>query len=321
MKMIQLQSKVLLTTSAFFLFAISLTSCKKDDDGTNSGSAATTIKVTDAASDDANVSGAFVTISEIKLDGQTVQGFTKTTVDLAAYQNGNTKNIGTFNLEGKTYSSITFVLDFDTDANGTAPGSYVLTSANVKHKLTSSSNVITVTKNFTLQANASNSIIADFDLRKMIVAQTGDPADQYNFATAAELQNDVRVVAETNAATISGTLTDAVSGSAKVVAYAYKKGSFNRATELQGQGSSNVQFSNAVSSTLVGASGYYQLHFLENGEYEVHFASYKDTNTDGKFELQGTLVVLAGGGLNILNLLLNTNATLTLNVTATAVIP
>ncbi len=319
--MIKLKNKILLIAPAALLFAMSFSSCKKDDDDTNSGSAATTIKVTDAASDDANVSGAFVTISEIKVDGQSVQGFTKTTVDLAAYQNGNTKTIGTFNLQGKTYSSITFVLDFDADANGNAPGCYVLTTGNVKHKLTTTSNVITVTKNFTLQSDASNSIVADFDLRKMIVAQTGNPADQYDFATSAELQNDVRIVAETNAAKISGTLTDGISGSGKVVVYAYKKGTYNRTTEMQGQGTSNVQFKNAVTSALVGAGGSYQLNFLEAGDYEVHYASYKDTNADGKFELMGTLVVLAGGGLDILNLRVNVNTTLTMNATATAVLP
>lgn len=320
--MIKLKNRLPIVASAFLLLALSVASCKKSDDSNSgSGTAATTIKITDAASDDVNVTGAFVTISEIRVDGQAVQGFTKTTVDLAAYQNGNTKTIGNFNLEGRTYSSISFVLDFDADATGNAPGCYVLTTGNVKHKLTTTSNVITVTKNYTLLAGASNSIVADFDLRKMIVAQTGNPADEYDFATTAELQNDVRVVAETNSGTISGTLTDAVSGSGKVVAYVYKKGTFNRTTELQGQGASNVQFSNAVSSTLVGAGGAYQLHFLEAGDYEVHYASYKDTNADGKYELQGTLVVLTSAEIDILNLHININATLTLNATATAVLP
>ena len=134
MKMIKMKNRFLFIAPAVLLFAMSFTSCKKNDD-TNSGSASTAIKVTDAPLDDANVSGVFVTIAEIKLDGQTVQGFTKTTVDLATYQNGSTKTIGTFNLEGKVYSSITFVLDFDADANGNAPGSYVLNTGNVKHKL------------------------------------------------------------------------------------------------------------------------------------------------------------------------------------------
>ena len=311
-----------IATGGLLLFSMTLASCKKDNkDDSGSGSASTTFKVTDAAIDDASVNGAFVTITDIKLDGQSVQGFTKTTVDISAYQNGATKTLGTFNLQGKTYSNITFVLDFNTDANGVAPGSYVLTTGGVKHKLQSSSNIITVTKSFALQSSASNSIVADFDLRKMIVHQAGTPTDHFDFATAAELQNDIRIVAESNTGTISGTLTDNISASGKVVAYAYKKGTFNRSVEMQGQGASNVQFQNAVSSSVVAAGGAYQLHFLESGDYEIHYVSYKDTNADGEFEVNGTLVVIAGGGLDLLNLHVASNTTLTLNATATAVLP
>lgn len=309
-------SAVLLISGASLL---TLTSCKKDD--TSSGNAPTTIKVTDAPIDDASVTGAFVTITDIQLDGRSVQGFTKSTVDIRAFQNGNTHTLGNFNLEGKTYNNLTFVLDFNTDASGNAPGSYVVTTGGVKHKLQSSSNIITVNKNLTLQGNAANSIVADFDLRKMIVAQTGGGADRYDFATAAELATSIRVVAEGNTGKITGTLTDPLSGSAKVVAYAYKKGTYNRSAEMQGSGASNIRFKNAVSSSLVASGGSYQLHFLESGDYEVHFASYKDTNNDGIFELMGTLVVNSAAGIDILNLKVNSNATLTANVTATAVLP
>ena len=202
---------------AFFIAAFSLTSCKKDSSG-GSGSANTTIKVTDAAIDDASVSGAFVTITDVKLDGQSVQGFNKTTVDLNAYQNGATRTLGNFNLNGRTYNSITFVLDFDMDANGNSPGCYVLTGA-VKHKLQSTANSITINKNITLQSGASNSIVADFDLRKMIIHQSGGTSDHFDFATAAELQSSVRIVSENSTGTISGTITDNVSGSVKVIAY------------------------------------------------------------------------------------------------------
>ena len=306
---------------SFFIAAFSLMSCQKDsDDPSGSGTASTTIKVTDAPIDDASVNGAFVTITDIKLDGQSVQGFSKTTVDLIAYQNGATRTLGNFNLQGRTYSSITFVLDFDMDASGNAPGCYVLTGA-VKHKLQSTANSITVNKSFTLQGGASNSIVADFDLRKMIIHQSGGASDHFDFATAAELQSSVRIVAESSTGTISGTLTDVVSGSGKVVAYVYKKGTFNRTVEMQGQGASSVEFKNAVNSALVSGSGSYQLHFLESGDYEIHFASYKDTNADGEFELKGTLVVVGAGGIDLLGLKVNANASLKVDVTATAVLP
>lgn len=323
---LKLQLSGIVTLSIIF-FLLTLASCSKNDNNNGgSGSAATAIKVTDGPIDDASVSGAFVTIADIKVDGVSIQGFTKTTVDLAAYANGSTKTLGNFNLTGKTYSSITFVLDFDADASGNAPGCYVLSSTAVKHKLQTTSNIITVSKSYTLQNGVSNSIVADFDLRKMIIHQTGGGADHYDFATTAELQNDVRLVVENQTGTISGNLTDNISGSTKIIAYVYKKGTFNRITEMSGQGSSNVQFSNAVSSSVVvsgltAGSYSYQLHFLESGLYEVYFASYKDTNADGEFELQGTLVAVAGGGLDLLNLNVGANATLTLNVTASGVLP
>lgn len=309
------RSAIATVIAIFSLFA-----CTKNDSD-ESSMASTTIKITDAPVDDASVTGTFVTIADIKLDGQSVQGFTKTTIDISAYQNGATQTLGTFNLQGKTYSTITFVLDFDNDASGNAPGCYVLTTGAVKHKLKSTANSITVSKTITLDGGVANSIVADFDLRKMIIHESGGAADHYDFATAAELESAVRVVAEGKTGTISGTLTDNISLSEKVVAYVYKKGTFVRATEIQGQGSSNIEFKNAVSSSLVSNTGVYQLHFLEAGDYEIHFASYKDTNADGEMELKGTLVVVGAGGLDLLGLTLNMSASLTVNATVTAVLP
>jgi len=322
MKKIQITSKLCgISIGAFFLFSTILASCSKSDDsngGGGSGTANTTFKVTDAPIDDASVTAAFVTISDIKLNGVSVSGFTKTTVNLLALQNGSTQSIGNFNLSTGTYSNVTFVLDFDTDASGNTPGSYVMTSGSVKHKLQSSTNVITATKTIALIGSGTNEIVADFDLRKMIIHTAG--ADHYDLATSAELNNDVRLTVENN--TISGTVTDnTVGGAGKIIVYAYKKGTFNRATELSAQGASGVQFANAVTSATVTAGGNYQLHFLDSGAYELYFASYKDTNADGEYELQGTLVATVGGGLDLLNLNLSANATLTANVTATAVLP
>ena len=309
--------------AAALLFSSVFLSCTKNDSGygggVSSNYASTALKITDAAIDDAAVQGAFVTITDIQLDGQSVQGFNKTTVDLAAYQNGSTKTLGNFNLQGKTYTSITFVLDFATDASGNFPGCYVLNNSGVKSQLTSNSNIVTVTKGFSLVAGASNSIVADFDLRKLIIHQSGG-SDHYNFVTSAEMQGAVRLVVENQTGTISGTLTDAVSGSGKVIVYAYKKGAFVRSQEVQGQGSSNIEFKNAVSSAVVNGSGYYQLHFLESGEYELHFAKYTDANADGEFDLTGTLIIIGAGTIDPLNIVVSSGLTLSLNATATGVL-
>ena len=310
-------------TATALLILLTFASCKKDDStngGGGTGYAPTAIGVTDAPIDDATVTGAFVTIADIQLDGKSVQGFTRTTLDLNAYQNGSVRSLGNYNLQGKTYSSITFVLDFDMDATGNSPGCYVVSNGGIKSKLNSNSNIVTVSKNFQLTNGVSSSLVADFDLRKMIIHQTGGGADHYDFVTAAEMTTAIRLVVEGGSGIISGTLTDNVSGSTKVVAYAYKKGTFNRATEIQGQGTSNIEFKNAVSSALVSGSGFYQLHFLESGDYEIHFASYKDLNGDGQFELIGTLIVVGSGGIDLLSLTLNANATITANAIATGVL-
>lgn len=317
--MTNIKNKLPLFLAGILFSSIIFISCKKDDSENNGYGGNTTLKITDAPFDDAAVSGVFVTIAGIKLDGVSVQGFAKTTVNLATYQNGATRTIGNFNLEGRTYNSITFVLDYDMDASGNAPGSYVLTVNNAKHKLQSTASEITVSRRFDIDAGASNSIVADFDLRKMITRQSGDPADMYDLATAAELESSIRIVSENNAGTISGLLNDVVSHSDRVVAYVYKKGTFNRATELQAQGTSGIQFKNAVSSSLVSGRGQYEFHFLESGDYEVHFASYRDANADGEFELAGTLIVTGLNDIDLLNLSLGLNASLSVDVTATGV--
>lgn len=298
------------------LSSLTFTSCKKDDNGTDSGNAQTSMGVTDAAIDDPTVSGVFVTITDVKLDGQSVSGFTKTTVNLAAFRNGSINTIGNFKLKGKTYSTVTFVLDYDHDASGNAPGAYVMTTDNVKHPLQNSSSSITITKTFTLSDTTGNAIVADFDLRKMIVHPATGDTTTFTLVTSAELQNSVRIVNQNTCATISGIFTKTSDSSDAVVAYIYKKGTFSL-SETQGQGASNIQFVNAVTSTTVGADGSYKFSFIDSGNYEIHFANYRDINHTGRLKL---FAIYTANSIaqDILNLLLDIRAFLTgINITAT----
>jgi hypothetical protein len=73
-------------------------------------------------------------------------------------------------------------------------------------------------------------------------------------------------------------------------------------------------------ATAAGVGSFnYNLSFLEAGEYEVHFASYKDTNADGVYEFQGTLNSTSSLDLN--NLAVAGGLTLTANATITGVTP
>ncbi len=77
----------------FFFIATSLvlilfSSCKKDKDDTQGK---LRLEITDAPVDDASVKSVFVTITSIKVGDTQLEGFSKTTIDLMAYQKGNTK--------------------------------------------------------------------------------------------------------------------------------------------------------------------------------------------------------------------------------------
>lgn len=250
-------------------------------------------EMTDAPSDDASIKGVFVTVTDIKADGKSISGFSKQTIDLKAYQDGNTKVLGNTSLDARTYSTLTLVLDVNQDASGNSPGCYVLTTDNIKHKLKNSAEgtlAITLDKSWRVAKNASSKIVLDFDLRKSIQADD-DPAIRYTFASDNNLRTAVRLVNTESAGNIEGSYSESNSSDAdKIVVYAYRKGTFNAATETEAQ--DGILFRNAVTSaevksTLTGKV--YTLAFLEEGEYELYFAGYTKNSTTGRFEMSAML--------------------------------
>lgn len=283
----------LITLICFLLF----TSCESDQDGfSNSGEVQ--VKITDAPSDDASIEGVFITVAEVKVDGESYNGFQgKKTIDIQAYQNGQTKVLGLAELEAKSYSNITLVLDMEEDENGNAPGCYVARTNNTKDDLRAngeSTIEITSQKSFEVAEDIRSSIVLDFDLRKSLQYESGSSNENsYSFVSQAEINTAVRIVSENNSGSIRGSFSTTGNANAdKIIVYAYKKGSFNRETETQAQGSGQILFKNAISSTsAVQSSGNYSydLSFLEEGEYEICTAAYNDSDNDGDFEFQGFL--------------------------------
>ena len=255
------------------------------------------MKITDAPSDDASIQGVFVTVAEVKIDGERYDGFQgKQTIDIMAYQNGNTKALGLAELEAGSYSNISLVLDTETDADGNSPGCYVLRDDNSKEDLAASgqsSLEISSQTSFEVVENATSSIVLDFDLRKSIQYEDNSSSEPaFSFVSQSELNTSVRTVEEDKSGNIDGSFeTSLLVDPDKVVVYVYEKGTFNKDTETQAQGSSNLQFKNAISSTTaVKASGSYSynLSFLEEGDYEVCMVSYQE-DEEGKFGFQGFL--------------------------------
>ena len=256
-------------------------------------------QITDAPSDDASIKSVIVTVADVKVDGKSVSGFTKQTIDLKAYHEGSTKLLGTGHLDAKTYSNLTLVLDVDHDVNGATPGCYVLTTANEQYKLRNSGTInILLNKNWNVVANAASTVVIDFDLRKTIRSMT-DISVRYNFVSDNDLSAAIRVVNQSKTGSISGSYSDQsnVSGD-KVIVYAYKKGSFNATTETQAAGDSGIMFAHAEANAEVkqGLTGKtFKLVFLEAGDYELHFATYNKDAGSNRFVFQSMLKSQASG--------------------------
>ncbi|MEM7657490.1 MAG: DUF4382 domain-containing protein [Bacteroidota bacterium] len=299
------------------LFAALLISCEPesaDPQGTVS------VALTDAPIDDASVQGAFVTVAAIKVDGELYTGLEgKQTIDLLAYQNGETLAFGETEIAAGTYQELSLVLDLESDASGQAPGCYVLTESGEKINLAGSlSNTIELRarQSFDVETSATTELVVDVDLRKAIQRSS---SDSYEFVSEAELDASVRAVQPASSGTVEGEVSANIGTELdQVVVYAYQKGTFNKEAETEAR--NGIAFRNAVSSSLAVHSGdtyLYTLAFLEAGEYDLCFANYADEDQDGKAEFTGFLnasVFLGGSVISTVSVEANTEIGLNLNI-------
>lgn len=286
------------TVGTFLTLMLIMVSCSDDDGNGSNQSYDTTFKMTDAPIDDANVEAVFVTVTDVKVDGVSLEGFTKTTFDLAALVNGETKTLGNLQIEQGAHSNIELQLDYAADASGNAPGCYVMKANGEKDQLEAESNSIFITDTFEVFANNTNEVVIDFDLRKTIKKEESATSSNFEFVSMSELSSGIRVVNEETTGNISGTVSDSQNTSDKIIVYAYKQGTFDANTETQGRGESNVTFANAVTSSEVkGINNAYSLNFLAEGEYEMVFASYSQEGNG--FQFTSLLTAESAAGLNL----------------------
>lgn len=276
------------------LFFVLIVSCSEDEATTVTPTTPTieakgkvSIEITDAPSDDPNINGVFVTVAEVKIDGQTFEGFSgKTTIELSAYHSGKTEALGLSELKTGSYSNITLVLDYETDANGNSPGCYALTKENQKESLATGNEQtaeLKVAKNFIIEEDETTDLVIDFDLRKAVKSENGS---NYSFAAKSDLEASLRVVEKSETGNVKGKGDSDYNDSKKIVVFAYTKGSYNE-SEMEGAS----KFNKAVTSAAITSDNQFTLAFLEEGEYELVFASYEDEDNDGKLELSSQLEI------------------------------
>lgn len=299
-------------------------SCSKNNDSITpapDGQGTVVMEVTDAPSDDANIKGTFVTVTEVRIDGKKFSGFSgKKTIELSAYQNGNVAALGLGNIQTGTYSNISLILDNATDQNGNAPGCYTMTTDNMKYNLTGSvsgQTEIVSNKAFEVKEKQQTNLVLDFDIRKAVTDNNGSAAGGYTFVSSADLNASTRLLIKTQTGGIKGNCANYKETNSKLIVYVYKKGAYN-SSETKGQGSGNVQFKNAVTSCLADGNGNYNLSFLEEGDYDVRFATCKN-NGNGQFILQSMLNL--NTLINLTSVSVKANTSVTLDVTVTGLLP
>jgi hypothetical protein len=307
----------------FFGCAVAMFTACGDDSSEPMGTGEVEFEITDAPIDDASVKSVIVTVADIKVDGQSLSGFTKQTIDLKAYYDGNTKLLGGSMMDARTYSNVALILDLETDAQGNTPGCYVLTQDNAKYKLKSTATGktdIIINQSWKVAKDAKTKIVMDFDLRKSI-RYSDDPSVRYSFVSDNNLNAAVRLVAKDRSGTIKGSYQDDANVDAeKIVVYAYKKGTFNASAETQAQGADGIYFKNAAASadikeTITGKA--FTIAYLQEGEYELHFAAYTKDSSTGRASFEAMLQTetsVNGTVSNIIKVQANTSITLSTRI-------
>lgn len=292
----------------FILFV----SCSEDDsmEGTDTGGGAeaTAVYITDSPIDEANVEAVFITVSEVKINGTAIEGFNKTTLEISSLSQGRTELLGELDLDAGTTSDISLMLA-ETDASGNGPGNYVMTSSGAKEELVAATE-ININDQAEIMGDAQNEIVLDFDLRKSLKHD----GESYSFVSESKLENNIRVVNKMNTGIVTGNVDNTSEANGDVVvAYAYKEGDFNESESSAN--SEGVNFSNAVSSSVVSdSSGEFEIHFLEEGDYELHFASYSDEDSDGKLEFTGMVEANTASNLDLSGFTVEANSEVNLQI-------
>jgi hypothetical protein len=131
------------------------------------------------------------------------------------------------------------------------------------------------------------------------------------------LNASTRLLIKTQTGAVKGNCANYKESNSKLIVYAYKKGTYTTA-ETKAQANGTVQFKNATTSCVADGNGNYNLAFLEEGNYELHYASYKNTG-NGQFTLQSMLTLNSVIDLNSISV--KANAAVTLNVTVLGFLP
>ena len=299
--------------------------CNKDTDVVAVRTGLIDISVTDAPIDNPEITGAFITIAGIKINGDTNLLANKITIDLLAYQDGNTKKLGIYSIPVGSYDQLELILDIQQDAHGGIPGCYISTLDGKKHNLAASPNLvkkITLSNmDITIMEDASTDLTIDFDLRKLIKVDTTNLAIKYQLIADRDIPSGIRVVNSELTGTIEGIIELGNHSNDKVLVFAYRSGSFITASETSTSVSNGLDFQNAINSSSIKVDGSFTLPFLPRGSYELIFAVYENTPQSQDFNYLGLLDAKSAAGYLLKDVNVEANNTVAIAVNSNGLLP
>ena len=282
-------TQLALRLSTVLLASITFATCSKGDaSGDGDGGeeyGRLRVELTDAASDDPDVSTVYITLAGAAIDGEELEQIgVRQTVDISNFTGGSTIQLGADQLmQTGRYRDLSLTLDLSNDAPGNGPGCYVERADGRIDALGSGAGKIELRLpvDFEITAGGQTRLIADVDLRKAIVREAN--TEDYAFVSGPDLASSVRVVDAAATGGIEGQIAsgDNTAGTVRVV-YAYPQGSVDLAAARMGD------FSDAMVSARVSNAGNFKLAFLPAGSYELVAAEYRDRDGDGSLEFAGT---------------------------------
>lgn len=257
-----------------FLFAF--TQCSDDENNATSGKLS--MSITDAPIDDENVASVILTFQKIEVHSEsegwiTLEQFDEpVSIDLLAYQNGESYFLTEEVIPAGDYNQIRLVLDME------QTGTYILYDDGSKQQLkvpSGSQSGYKINGDFTVPAGGVVNLTLDWDLRRAIV-KAGNSGLYI-------LKPTVRVIVNEDAAMIRGTVVDNI-GLEQIAVFAYTDDTFAD-SEYVGVAEGETMFPNAVTSAMVNDQDAFTLAFLNSGIYDLYFVEY---------DIDGNFVRLAG---------------------------
>lgn len=258
---------------------IILTGCKNNDENTGPGTLEFAIK--DAPIDNESIRGVIVTIADIKINGESWDGMEeKVTVDLMAYQNVNTKLLGSGPIPSGNHQNVSLVVDFSSDKNGNTPGCYVETNNDTTYRINAPGSLerveYPVNGSINIESDKTNKVVCDFDIRKALRTTA---SGNYRLIKTDQSEKAIRLSAADQTGTLEGVFEAPTVQNQKFVVYAYPSGSFNN-NETTLKTNDSIRFINAVHSSKI-EYGQYSMHHMQEDSYELEFARYtQDTDQE-----------------------------------------